>query len=340
MTRRAALSIVLFTALAIPVAGMAHHSHASLNMDDVRTYKGVVTKYGWTMPHVYLKVKAPDENGNIVDYSIELQHPPAMAAQGWSKTTWKPGDRIVWQGAHDKNPDRHYTGLEWAETGDGTRVEISEETVTEIIPSADFTGLWKRSDPGGFKPHYKPPVGWPLSEKGQAQVANFDEDQNPMVTCGNPGPPKSMIVPYPVSFTRPDKNTLVMERELMEDLRIVHFNHDAPVGAPSKMGHSIGYFEGDALVVETSNFIADDWGIHTGISSSDQKQLVERFTLINGGLNLQAEITVTDPVYLSEPFTFSHHWRKLAERDVIQAPCTMESAQLYLEAGNEGPALR
>ncbi len=156
-----------------------------------------------------------------------------------------------------------------------------------------------------------------------------------MVTCGNPGPPKAMIVPYPVIFTRPDKDILVMERELMEDLRVVHFNHDAPVGPPSKMGHSIGHFEGDTLVVETNNFIDDDWGIHTGISSSSEKELVERFTLYNDGLNLKAEITVTDPVYLTKPHTFSHHWRKLPDRDVIQAPCTMEAATLYLNAGTE-----
>jgi len=332
------LALMLFAALAFPVTGLAHHSHASLNMDDVRTYKGIVTKYGWRMPHVFLKVEGPDENGKIVEYTIEMEHPPAMVAKGWSKTTWKPGDRIVWRGAHDKDLNRHYTGLEWAETGDGTRIGNTEEAVAEIVPSTDFTGLWKRADPGGFKPHYKPPVGWPLTKVGQAQVDNFNEDQNPMVACGNPGPPKSMLLPYPISFTRPDKDTLVIERELMDELRIVHFNRDAPVGPPSKMGHSIGYFDGDTLVVETGNFIADDWGIHTGISSSDQKQLVERFTLTNGGLNLQAEITVTDPVYLAEPVTFSHYWRKLADREVIQAPCTMEAARLYLEAGYESPA--
>jgi len=334
MNRLFPLRLALIFAVVMPMSMThAHHSHASLNMDDIRIYKGVVVKYGWTMPHVYLKVRAPDADGNIVDYSIEMEHPPFMAARGWSKNTWKPGDRIIWEGAHDKNPDRHYTGLRWAEAGDGTRVGFTEEIVKEIIPSTDFVGLWKRSDPGGFKPHYRPPVGWPLSEVGQAQVENFGEDQNPMVTCGNPGPPKSMIVPYPVVFTRPDENTLVMERELMEEKRIVHFDRDTPAGEPSKMGHSIGYFEGDTLVVETSNFIADDWGIHTGISSSAEKELVERFTLTDGGLHLEAQITVTDPVYLSEPHTFSHRWRKLPDRPVIQAPCTMEAAMLYLNAG-------
>jgi hypothetical protein len=202
-----------------------------------------------------------------------------------------------------------------------------------IVPSTDFTGLWKRSDEGGFKPHYKPPKGWPLSAKGQELVDNFHEDQNPMVTCGNPGPPKSMIVPYPMMLTRPDENTVIIERELMQDVRVIHLNGSGEMGEPSKLGYSTGRFEGDELVVETSNFIADKWGSHTGIDSSEQKQLVERFRMSDDGLFLHAEITITDPVYLAKPVTFRHRWEKLADRDVIQAPCTMEAARLYLEAG-------
>ena len=67
------LSILLFY---ISVSE-AHHSHANLNRDDIRTYSGVVTRYSWTMPHVFLKVRAPDKKGNVVEYSIEMLHPPA-----------------------------------------------------------------------------------------------------------------------------------------------------------------------------------------------------------------------------------------------------------------------
>ena len=91
--------------------------------------------------------------------------------------------------------------------------------------------------------------------------------------------------------------------------------------------------EDGVLVVETDNFIDDKWGTHTGVDSSAQKHLEERFALSNDGLFLTAEITITDPVYLSEPVTFLHRWKKLADREVIQAPCTLESAKLYLEGG-------
>jgi len=256
-----------------------------------------------------------------------------MKGKGWDRDTFKRGDRIIWFGSHDKDKSRPYTSLIWAERPDGTRIGVENGAEEVIEPSTDFTGLWRRNDVGGFKPHYTPPEGWPLSAVGQEMVNNFDEDQNPMVTCGNPGPPKSMIVPYPVSFTRPDKNTVVMERELMQEKRIVYLDAGHEPGAPSKMGHSVGRFEGDEFVVDTTNFIEDKWGTHTGINSSEQKHLVERFTLSDDGLYLMAEITVTDPVYFTEPVVFDHRWKKLANREVIQAPCTMESALLYLKGG-------
>ncbi len=331
MRRHNFMLAALTTTVLLPFAADAHHSHATIDRDDKRTYKGVVVKYGWTMPHVYLKVDAPDENGDIVEYSIEMEHPPAMKGKGWDRNTFRKGDRIVWYGSHDKDKARPYTSLIWAERPDGTRVGAEKGTEEVIVPSTDFTGLWRRNDVGGFKPHYTPPEGWPLSAAGQEMVDNFNEDQNPMVACGNPGPPKSMIVPYPVSITRPNENTVVMERELMEEKRIVYLDAGREPGEPSKMGHSTGRFEADEFIVETSNFIADTWGTHTGINSSEQKHLVERFTLSEDGTFLRVEITVTDPVYFTEPVVFNHRWRKLADREIIQAPCTMESALLYLQ---------
>ena len=117
MTRKLSLVLVALAAT-IPATSFAHHSHSTINRDDVRQYSGVVTKYGWAMPHVYLKVNAPNDNGEIVEYSIEMQHPPAMKALGWSRDTWKPGDRITWYGAHDRDKDRAYTSLRWAERVD------------------------------------------------------------------------------------------------------------------------------------------------------------------------------------------------------------------------------
>jgi hypothetical protein len=311
-------------------AAIGHHSHASLDPNDVRVVSGVVTRYSWSMPHVYLNVEAPNLKGDIVIYSIEMLHPGAMATQGWGRETFQPGDRITWQGQHDRNKNRAYSSLEWAERN-GIRVGHSKDGVAqEITPSSDFTGMWNR---GPNQPTYFPPTGWALTETGQALVDGFSEDQNPVLECYDPGPPKSMTLPYAHMIRYQDESTLLIERDMMEGTRVVHLDLSVPTSAPSQLGHSTGWFDNGDLIVETTAFTPDRWGTHTGIDSSDQKQVRERFRLVEGGMGIEIEITVTDPVYLQAPTTFTHRWVKVVDRDIIRAPCTMESAKLWIEAG-------
>lgn len=308
----------------------SHHSHSTLDPDDVRVLTGVVTKYSWTMPHVYLKVEAPNLEGKVVEYSIEMLHPGAMAAQGWGKDSFNTGDRITWQGQHDRNKSRAYSSLEWAERN-GIRIGKAQDGVEQpLTPSADFTGMWNRAP---NQPTYFPPKGWPLNAQGQALVDNFHEDQNPVLECYEPGPPKSMTLPYPYLVRYQDESTLLIERDQMDDIRVIHLDRTVPAGEPSQQGHSVGWFEDGKLIVETSGFTADRWGTHTGIDSSALKQIREQFSLTEGGMGIEIEITVTDPVYLREPVTFTHRWVKMAEREIIRAPCSMESAKLWIEAG-------
>ena len=328
--------LILLTCISnIPV--FAHHSHSTIDREDVRVLRGIVTKFGWSMPHVYLKVNAPNLEGKIVEYSIEMNHPAAMTEIGWSRDSFKVGDVVTWEGAHHRNKARAYSSMSWVEK-DGDRIGNSEQGQAAILPSTDFTGLWDRAP---NQPTYSPPghpgnfllERWPLTEMGEALVANFNEDQNPVLTCGDPGPPKSMTLPYSHQISRVDENTLIIGRDLMEGQRVVYLDRRPASSPPSKLGHSIGWFKDGDLVVETSNFIADIWGGHTGIDSSDQKHLIERFSLTDDGLGIEMTITLTDPVYLAQPVTFTHQWIKTIDRALVHAPCTQESAQLWIEAG-------
>src|SRR5680860_130559 len=119
-------SIILLTLVSsMPV--LAHHSHSTIDRNDVRVLRGTVTKYGWSMPHVYLKVEAPNLQGKIVEYSIEMNHPAAMTERGWSKDSFKPGDVVTWEGAHHKNKARTYSTMNWVEK-EGVRFGNSDES--------------------------------------------------------------------------------------------------------------------------------------------------------------------------------------------------------------------
>lgn len=311
------------------VSSQAHHSHANLDQSKKLLHKGTVVKYGWTMPHVYMKVRAPNTKGEIVEYSIEMLHPPAMKERGWDRTTFKPGDMITWEGPPDKNANRYYSGLIWAEKADGSRLTL-ELDETAVEPSTDFTGLWSRHL--DVPKRYRPPADWPYTELGARLVANFKDSDNPQINCIDPGPPKANLLPYPMKISRPDADTLVIDYEGRDMPRIIHLDQHKSATESSALGYSVGRFEGNELVIETTRFVDDKWGIYTGVDSSRQKHLIERLSLTEGGLAMNFTMIVTDPVYLTEPVTIEHKLRKLHDRELVQTSCTTESSKMFLES--------
>ena len=73
----------------------AHHGAASFDNSKSVTVEGIVTEYVWSNPHVYLKVDAKDESGNVVHWVLESQSVVNQASAGWTKTMFKPGDQVL-----------------------------------------------------------------------------------------------------------------------------------------------------------------------------------------------------------------------------------------------------
>ena len=92
---------LLALALLAPTAATAHHSHFNLDLNNVQVHTGIVSEFNWSMPHVFLKIMAPNPEGEVVEYAIEFLHPPGMVDQGWTPETFKPGERITWEGPSD-----------------------------------------------------------------------------------------------------------------------------------------------------------------------------------------------------------------------------------------------
>jgi Family of unknown function (DUF6152) len=87
------LLVVCFLAGSSPL--LAHHGAASFDSSKSVTIEGTVTEYIWSNPHVYVKVDAKDETGNIVHWVLEAQSVVNQASAGWTKTMFKPGDQVL-----------------------------------------------------------------------------------------------------------------------------------------------------------------------------------------------------------------------------------------------------
>ena len=93
ITRRRMLlgSVALIGAVA---PALAHHSWP-VNMSREVTVKGTVAGYNWANPHVMIGLDVQADNGTVERWSVGGPSTTRMAANGWGKTTLKPGDVIT-----------------------------------------------------------------------------------------------------------------------------------------------------------------------------------------------------------------------------------------------------
>ncbi|HVO45673.1 MAG TPA: DUF6152 family protein [Steroidobacteraceae bacterium] len=84
------LAAVLF---ASPIAS-AHHSFAMFDFNNTVTITGTVKEFRWTNPHVILLVNVPQKAGDPEVWSMELTSPGNLTRLGWSRRSFRPGDRI------------------------------------------------------------------------------------------------------------------------------------------------------------------------------------------------------------------------------------------------------
>ena len=126
--------------------------------------------------------------------------------------------------------------------------------------------------------------------------------------CLPPGGPRMMATPYPAEIIQlPDQKRVLMIfegathiwREIFMDGR-PHPTGDAL--NPTYLGHSVGHYEGDALVVDSVGFNEATWLDYFGHPHTDQMHVVERFTRPNKG-TLHFEAMVDDPGAYTKPFT-------------------------------------
>ena len=73
----------------------AHHSFAMFDRGKQVTLKGVVKKFEWTNPHVFLELFIQDSKNVPENWSIEAASPNMLFRQGWTVDSFRPGDQVT-----------------------------------------------------------------------------------------------------------------------------------------------------------------------------------------------------------------------------------------------------
>jgi hypothetical protein len=125
-------------------------------------------------------------------------------------------------------------------------------------------------------------------------------DRDPELKCYLPGIPRAMYMPYPFQITQ-STNKIHMAFEFSNTARTIHM--DKVTGPPDDtwMGHSVGRWDGDTLVVDVSNFNDRSWFDRAGNFHSEALHLVERFTMLSPDA-IWYEVTIEDPMVFTRPW--------------------------------------
>lgn len=76
-------------------SAIAHHSATMFDDERVLELQGTVKEFQWTNPHTWIQVMVENEEGDLVEWSIEGGGPNSLARNGWRPDTFEPGDSVV-----------------------------------------------------------------------------------------------------------------------------------------------------------------------------------------------------------------------------------------------------
>jgi hypothetical protein len=171
---------------------------------------------------------------------------------------------------------------------------------------------------------YKPDLAKIKQENGENWI-----DRDPELKCYLPGIPRAMYMPYPFQIVQ-STNKIEMAFTFAGAARTIHL--DKVEGPPDDtyMGHSVGRWEGDTLVVDVRNFNVKNWFDRAGNFHSTSLHLVERFTPITPDA-INYEVTIEDPEVFARPWRIAMPLYRRLEPNIqlVDYPC-IEFAEEFL----------
>lgn len=180
----------------------------------------------------------------------------------------------------------------------------------------DLSGVWEQLR--GDWPVYDAPY----TPAGRAAQDGWRQDDDPVLLCTiHLG--RILSAPLPVEIVQDEQRLLFIYEYDHQVRRIWLDGRDHPEGeAPSLMGHSIGSWDGTALVVETTGLLAG-YLRPEGQPYTGNAVIIERHTQIDDGSSLEVEISVIDPDYYSEPLVVTRIMRRNPNLEIAEYNCTV-----------------
>jgi hypothetical protein len=205
----------------------------------------------------------------------------------------------------------------------------------------DLSGVWQGTS-GAGRPADKPPAdgppiagflnvaenlpgGPPLKPEGEAllkarRAANGKD--NPEALCLPMGIMQFHTQGAPRKFVQTPGLLVILYEASMGVRQIFMDGRAAPAGDPQPWyyGYSIGRWEGDTLVVETTGLREDGWLDVFGTPLTDAAKVTERFRRTSYG-RMEIDVTIDDPKVYTRPWTVRVEQRIMPDQELLEFVC-------------------
>jgi hypothetical protein len=322
----------------------AHHSMAAA-YDDKKptTIKGVVTKFDWTNPHVFVFIDVAAANGDAVTWAAEFPSRIELKRQGWTDDSLKVGDTVTAEGSLARDGSKQIGGRQLT-LANGKKLMAVAGLVPLTAKDSKPTPRWPDGHPRlGFVPgetgYWTAAPGSNLFENGSnaqmdangllanistaGKVAPFQPwakglyeyrqrallKDDPMAACLPPGGPRQFQTANGLQILEePErKRIFVMSGGGNRNWRLINLDgraHKPDDVIPTYYGDSVGQWEGDTLVVDSIGFNERFWFANGGLPHTEALHLTERISRPDFN-TLKYEVTVNDPGAYIRPWSGS-----------------------------------
>ena len=298
----------------------AHHSFAP-HFDSSKKVdiSGTVKEYEAKNPHSYLHVMAVDENGRTREYTCESHGTTQLSRIGITPQLFKAGSKVRVTGSLSRH-SAYMCFFDTVELADGRVLNVNGPSgggnppaPTSSAKRNDIFGAWLLAPIANRSTSGPQPMIQLMTPAGEKAVAGYDPfKDDPVFRCDPVAIRRVWGAPATPLEILKTGNDIVLHHEWMDVRRVIHMNmktHPAD-GKRTSLGHSIGHWDGETLVIETANFAAgvlnqyvEEPGKPTrGLLHSAAFTAVERLHLDAARQRLVVEIDQTDPDFFKQPF--------------------------------------
>jgi hypothetical protein len=333
----------------------AHHSfQATFTSDAKIDVEGVVTKFSFRNPHIIVYLDVTNADGTVTNWMSEGAAATLMRRAGWDRNTVKPGDliRVHGDSTHDGSPmvsidsidvldsETHAVVRTLSRSRGGRDEGYTEKAAAMPLTleggKPNLTGAWTNHGMEGGRPA---PPNIKFNDVGAALQASYNKANDPQIFCDPPGLVRQLNTPHPVRITQLE-DRVVIEYEEYAGRREIMLGSVVPdSGTKTHFGDSVARYEGDALIIETINLLANPTSPE-GHSLSGQTTTVETYTRADTdryGPTLSINVKISDPVNLRDIGSISRDKMSAGVYEFIENDCRppmRERTALYSTTGD------